>query len=262
MDLYKFSKGNTPLLIDVPHAGTHIPDNLADRMTPEALRTPDTDWHQDRLYDFAHDMGASMLVATHSRFVVDLNRAPEDVSLYPGQDTEGLLPRKTGANEAIYLEGMEPDDAERDQRRETYHAPYHAKLAEALEDIKAEHGYAMLWDAHSIKSRIPRYFDGKLWDLNIGTNKGASCAPSIEEDLTRIAEAADSYTHKLNGRFIGGHITRHYGNPANSIHAVQLELSWATYMNEEHPYEYRDDLASGIRPVLQEFLKAMLRYKP
>lgn len=262
MELFQFSKGTTPLLIDVPHAGTHIPDDLSARMTPEALRTPDTDWHQDKLYDFAHDMGASMLVATHSRFVIDLNRAPDDISLYPGQDTEGLLPLKTGADEHIYLSGHEPDDAERDQRRDAYHLPYHAKLADALAEIKAEHGYALLWDAHSIKSRLPRYFDGKLWDLNLGTNNGASCAESIQSALEHVAENADGYSQKMNGRYIGGHITRHYGDPANNVHAVQLELSWATYMEEEHPYIYRDDLAMSIRPVLKQLLEAFLAFKP
>ena len=262
MDLFQFSKGTTPLLIDVPHAGTHIPDDLAARMTPEALRTPDTDWHQDKLYDFAHDMGASMLVATHSRFVIDLNRAPDDVSLYPGQDTEGLVPLKTGANEPIYQLGMEHDQAERDHRRDTYHLPYHAKLAEALAEIKAEHGYALLWDAHSIKSQLPRYFDGKLWDLNLGTNNGRSCAASIQDALEGVAEKADGYTQKMNGRYIGGYITRQYGQPANDVHAVQLELSWATYMDETHPYAYRDDLAQGIQPVLKQLLETMLEFRP
>jgi N-formylglutamate deformylase len=261
MDIFRYTKGDSPLLIDVPHAGTHIPDDLAARMTPEALRTPDTDWHQDKLYDFAHDMGASMLVATHSRFVVDLNRAPDDISLYPGQDTEGLLPLKTGANEPIYQPGMEPDDTERDQRRDAYHLPYHSKLAEALAEIKAEYGYTLLWDAHSIKSQLPRYFDGKLWDLNLGTNNGKSCDPSIQDALEAVADNADGYTQKMNGRYIGGYITRHYGNPANNVHAVQLELSWATYMDETHPYAYRDDLAAGIRPVLKQLLETMLAYK-
>ncbi len=262
MDLYKFTPGTTPLLIDVPHAGTHIPDALADRMTDAALKTPDTDWHVDKLYDFALSMGAAMLTATHSRFVVDLNRAPEDVSLYPGQDVEGLLPRKTGANEPVYKAGQEPDDAERDQRRDTYHAPYHAKLKDALEAIRAEHGYAILWDAHSIKSELPRFFDGKLWDLNLGTNNGQSCDPRIEASLVEVAEEARGYTYIMNGRFVGGHITRHYGDPANNIHAVQLELSWATYMDETYPYGYRDDLASGIQPVLQRFLQTMLAFRP
>lgn len=262
MDLYRFTPGTTPLLIDVPHCGTHIPDALAARMTDAALKTPDTDWHVDRLYDSALGMGAGMLAATHSRFVIDLNRAPEDVSLYPGQDVEGLLPRKTGANEPVYKPGMEPDDAERDERRATYHAPYHAKLADALAAIKAEHGYALLWDAHSIKSRLPRFFDGQLQDINLGTNGGKSCAPVLQKNLEEVAAEAKGYTAIMNGRFIGGHITRHYGDPANNVHAVQLELSWATYMDEAFPYGYREDLAAGIQPVLQRFMQTMLYFRP
>ncbi len=262
MDLFKFTPGSTPLLIDVPHAGTHIPDDLAARMTDEALRTPDTDWHIDKLYDFALSMGAAMLTATHSRFVVDLNRAPEDVSLYPGQDVEGLLPLKTGAHEPVYKAGQEPDDAERDHRRDTYHLPYHIKLRDALDAIKAEHGYALLWDAHSIKSELPRYFDGKLWDLNIGTNSGKSCAAPLEASLLEVAEEAKGYTYIMNGRFVGGYITRYYGDPANNVHAVQLELSWAAYMDETYPYGYRDDLAAGIQPVLQRFMQTMLHFRP
>ncbi len=156
---------------------------------------------------------------------------------------------------------MEPDDTERDQRRDAYHLPYHSKLAEALAEIKAEYGYTLLWDAHSIKSQLPRYFDGKLWDLNLGTNNGKSCDPSIQDALEAVADNADGYTQKMNGRYIGGYITRHYGNPANNVHAVQLELSWATYMDETHPYAYRDDLAAGIRPVLKQLLETMLAYK-
>jgi len=262
MDLFRFTPGSTPLLVNVPHAGTYIPEDLANRMTDEALKTPDTDWHIDRLYDFALGMGAAMLVATHSRFVIDLNRPPEDVSLYPGQDVEGLLPLKTGANEPVYKPGQEPSDAERDLRRDAYHAPYHAKLAETLEAIKAEHGYALLWDAHSIKSRLPRYFDGKLWDINLGTNGGKSCAPELQQGLADVAAATSDYTSIMNGRFIGGHITRHYGQPANKVHAVQLELSWAAYMDETYPYGYREDLASGIQPVLQRFIQTMLAFKP
>lgn len=262
MDIFRFTPGATPLLISVPHAGTHIPGELARRMTDEALRTPDTDWHVDRLYDFAPAMGAAMLVATHSRFVIDLNRPPEDVSLYPGQDVEGLLPLKTGANEPIYKPGQEPDDAERTPRRDAYHTPYHAKLADTLAAIKAEHGYALLWDAHSIKSRLPRFFDGQLWDINLGTNGGNSCAAGLQNNLADVAGEAKGYTQIMNGRFIGGHITRHYGDPVNNVHAVQLELSWATYMDEEHPYGYRDDLAAGIRPVLQRFIQTMLNFRP
>ncbi len=261
MDIYAFTPGTTALLIDVPHAGTHIPDELAARMTPAALRTPDTDWHQDRLYDFALDMGAGMLVATHSRYVVDLNRPADDVSLYPGKDTEGLLPLKTAANEAIYLDGREPDDDEKVQRRTAYYDPYHERLSNALDAIKAEHGFALLWDAHSIKSRLPRFFDGTLWDLNLGTNHGTTCSTDLQVGLEEIA-ASSGYSYAMNERFLGGHITRHYGNPDNGVHAVQMEMCWSTYMDEEYPYAFREDLAAEVRPVLQRMLQTMNFFRP
>ena len=261
MDLFKFTEGSMPLVVDVPHAGTYIPEQLANRMTPEALRTPDTDWHQDRLYDFALDMGAAMLVATHSRYVIDLNRPEDDISLYPGKDTEGLLPLKTAANEPVYLEGCAPTDVEKEQRRETYYRPYHQRLNTALQAAKAEHGYALLWDAHSIKSHLPRFFDGRLWDLNLGTNNGATCDPSLELALETIASES-GFTYAMNERFVGGHITRHYGDPANSIHAVQMEMCWSTYMDETYPYAYRDDLAEVVRPILERMLRAMIDFQP
>jgi len=261
MDIFDFTPGTTPLLISAPHPGTHIPDDIKPRMTDEALRVPDTDWHIPMLYDFAPAMGAHFLAATHSRFCIDLNRPPENVNLYPGQDTEGLVPLRTGQSEPLYKPGQEPDDAEIAERTQRYHAPYHAKLAETLAAIKAEHGYALLWDAHSIKSELPRYFDGKLWDINLGTNNGASCAQRLQDDLQAVADEAAGFTAKMNGRYIGGYITRHYGDPANNVHAVQLELSWATYMDETYPYGYREDLAAGIRPVLQRFIQTMLNFR-
>lgn len=262
MEIFDYTPGTTPLLISAPHPGTYIPEDIAARMTAEALRVPDTDWHIPKLYDFAADMGAHFLAATHSRFCIDLNRPPEDENLYPGQDTEGLLPLKTGNHEPVYKQGSEPDEAEIKDRQQRYHAPYHDKIAATLSAIRDEFGYALLWDAHSIKSELPRYFDGKLWDINLGTNNGQSCASRLQDDLGAVASEAAGYTHAMNGRYIGGYITRQYGDPENNIHAVQLELSWATYMDEEYPFGYREDLAAGIRPVLQRFIQTMLNFKP
>jgi N-formylglutamate deformylase len=187
---------------------------------------PDTDWHLERLYDFVNDLGASVLVATHSRYVVDLNRPPDNTNLYPGQDTTGIVPLDTFHCEPVYLPGFPPSEEEAAKRIETYWRPYHQRLQQALAEIKAHHGYALLWDAHSIFSVLPRFFKGKLPDLNLGTAHGKSCAPGIGEAL---AKSVEGYRVALNGRFKGGFITRHYGNPANGVHAVQLELSEATY---------------------------------
>ncbi len=253
MELYRLQSGSSPLVVSMPHIGTHIPPDLAARMTPAALRLPDTDWHLDRLYDFLVDLNPTVLMATHSRFVIDLNRPPDNQSLYPGQDTTALVPIDCGDRAPVY-DGAIPDQTEIDRRLAKYWEPYHERLESALQDAKARHGYALLWDAHSIRSELPRFFDGPLPDLNLGTVDGRSCGTNLGEQLLSIARSASTFSSVLNGRYKGGYITRHFGRPTSNIHAVQLELSWATYMDEDYPFAFRDDLAAGVRPVLKKLL--------
>jgi N-formylglutamate deformylase len=255
---FKFRAGRTPLLVSMPHTGTHIPDALAQRMTPVALTVPDTDWHLERLYDFLDALGASVLVANYSRYVVDLNRPPDNANLYPGQDTTGLCPVDTFHREPIYVPGQAPGAAEIAERVAQYWQPYHDKLAEELARLKARHGRALLWDAHSIFSVVPRFFEGTLPDFNLGTADGRACATGVGEALLDVASRASAYRAVLNGRFKGGYITRRYGRPDEAMHAVQLELSEATYMEEEAPYRFRDDLAAGVRPHLGAMLERYL----
>jgi N-formylglutamate deformylase len=255
MDVFRLRHGTAPLLVSMPHGGTHLPQDIAARLTPIARTVPDTDWHLDRLYDFLDALGASVLVATHSRYVVDLNRPEDDASLYPGQDTTGLVPIDTFAREPLYV-GALPDAAERAARVERYWRPYHGALQGALAALRARHGYAVLWDAHSIRSEVPRFFSGRLADLNLGTAGGASCDARIEHALAAVAARAAGYSHVMNGRFRGGYITRRYGRPAEGVHAVQLELSEATYMDEDPPFAFREDLARQVRPVLRELVAA------
>lgn len=257
---FAFRQGTAPLLVSMPHAGTHIPDAMAQRMTDAARRIPDTDWHMELLYDFLDEIGASLIVATHSRYVIDLNRPRDNANLYPGQDTTGLCPIDTFHKEPVYLPGQAPGEGEIAERAELYWVPYHAKLTEELARMRAQHGVAMLWDAHSIASVLPRFFDGRLTDLNLGTANGASCAPELGAQLGVIAKAAAGYTSALNGRFKGGHITRHFGHPEDGVHAVQLELAQVTYMNEDYPYGFDASRAAQLRPTLRAFLDAMLRY--
>lgn len=255
MELFRLREGTAPLLVSMPHTGTFVPEWLAPRLSPAARALPDTDWHLERLYDFLDQLGASVLVATHSRYVVDLNRPPDNANLYPGQDTTGIVPMDTFHREPIYLPGFPPSQEEAAERIRVYWQPYHERLQQALAAIKAKHGYALLWDAHSILSVLPRFFRGTLPDLNLGTADGKSCAPGIGEAL---AKSVEGYSVALNGRFKGGYITRKYGNPANSVHAVQLELSEATYMDERPPYGFRDDLARELRPQLRTLLELFL----
>jgi N-formylglutamate deformylase len=255
MEIYKFRAGSSPLLVSMPHTGTYGPEWLAPRLSAAARSLPDTDWHLERLYDFLDGLGASVLVATHSRYVVDLNRPPDNANLYPGKDTTGIVPLDTFHSEPLYLPGFPPSEDETAKRIESCWRPYHAKLVRTLDEIKARHGYALLWDAHSIFSEVPRFFEGRLPDLNLGTADGTSCGPGIGEALLKSVEG---YRAVLNGRFKGGYITRKYGDPANGVHAVQLELSEITYMRESAPYSFREELANKVRPQLRTLLELFL----
>jgi N-formylglutamate deformylase len=258
---FLFHQGTAPLLLSMPHAGTHVPPALAARLTPEARHVPDTDWHLPRLYEFAKAMGASILVATHSRYVVDLNRPPDGASLYQGQSVTGLCPVDTFDDTPLYADPADvPADAEIAERREAIWGPYHAQLRAELDRLKAVHGTVALWDAHSIRSVLPRFFEGKLPDLNLGTGKGTSCAPQLADQLLAIAQTAPGHTAILNGRFTGGYITRHYGQPQAGIHAVQLEMTQCSYMQEALPFDYLPERAERIQPTLQRMLQAVLDF--
>lgn len=260
MEPFQFHAGQTPLIVSMPHVGTFIPPALADRMTPAALEVPDTDWHVDRLYDFASGLGAHRLIATHSRYVVDLNRPPDGTALYPGASNTELCPVTTFDEAAIYRPGEGPPPAEVETRVAAYWRPYHAQLASAIAAVKAKHGFVLLFDAHSIRSAVRRFFEGRLPDINLGTADGKSAPADLAGRLIEVAGEADGCSSVLNGRFKGGYITRAYGKPANGVFAVQLELSQLTYMDEAPPFGFREDLAKRIRPELRRILAAMLEW--
>lgn len=257
-ETYRFTPGDAPLLVSMPHVGTHIPKDLAARMTEAAQGVPDTDWHVDRLYDFLPALGASILQATHSRFVIDLNRPPDGKPLYPGASNTELCPTTLFDDGRIYRPGAEPAAPEIADRLERFWRPYHARLAAALDDVRRRHGYALLFDAHSIRSEVPRFFAGRLPDINLGTGGGSTAAPLLAARLLETAQAAVRYTSVLNGRFTGGYITRRYGRPAVGVHGIQLELAQLTYMDEQPPFGFREDRAVAIRPVLRRIVEAML----
>ena len=262
MQPFDFTPGEGPLLISMPHVGTHVPDDIAARLTPVARDLPDTDWHVDRLYDFLGSLDVPVLKATHSRYVADLNRPSDGGALYPGQAGTGLVPATTFAGEALYDPGRETNPAECRERVGPYWRPYHEALAGELARIRDEHGYAILWDAHSIRSHVPRLFEGRLPDLNFGTGGGATADPRLAAGLIQIAEGQDDYSVVLNGRFAGGYITRHYGDPEAGIHAVQLELSQITYMQEDPPYAFDEDRAERLCPLLRRLVKWARDFTP
>jgi N-formylglutamate deformylase len=253
---FQFNAGSLPLLVSMPHVGTDIPDDVAACFTPAASVKTDTDWHLVQLYGFLREMGASTLSARWSRYVIDLNRPPENTNLYPGQDTTGLCPVDTFGRQPLYQDGRAPDEAEVQRRLALYWKPYHDQLRSELDRLLAIHGRVVLWDAHSIASVVPRFFEGKLPDLNFGTADGAACAPALEGVIAGLAQAHGAYTVAVNGRFKGGHITRHYGNPAGRVHAIQLEMCQSTYMDETAPYGYRADLAAQVQPLLRQLTQA------
>lgn len=251
--IYALHQGTAPLLISIPHLGTDLPAEFAEQMNDTATIMQDTDWHLDRLYGFAVGLGASILKAKVSRYVIDLNRPPSGESLYPGQTTTGLCPAETFRGETLYGELMQPNATQQADRLTRYWQPYHDALRAELDRLKVQHGAVLLWDAHSIASVLPRLFEGKLPDLNFGTADGRSCAPTIIDSVVAHV-GATSYSHVVNGRFKGGYITRHYGSPADRVHAIQLEMGQDLYMQEDKPFTYLEHKATSVQPLLQKML--------
>ena len=260
--IHTLHRGTHPLLISVPHVGTRIPVDQKQRYLPRALDVEDTDWHLERVYGFAKAMGASLIVPRYSRFLIDLNRSPDNTPMYAGANNTELCPTRFFTGEPIYHEGQAPDADEVQRRRQIYWQPYHDALEHELARLKAEHGHAVLFDGHSIKSTLPWLFEGKLPDLNLGTANGASCAPDLRAALMKVLEDQDRFTQVTDGRFKGGHITRHYGQPEHGIHAVQLEMCWSTYMQETPPYALDATRAAALAPTLQALVQTMLEWSP
>jgi len=257
MDTYSLHRGTVPLLISLPHEGTSIPDDIAARMTPHARTVPDTDWHVARLYAFAHALGASMIVPAYSRYVVDLNRPPDNESLYPGQTTTGLCPIVEFSGEPIYQAGEEPHGGEIGDRVGTFWTPYHDALAGEIDRLRRAHGRVVLWEGHSIRSVVPFLFEGRLPDFNLGTANGASCSLALQQKLVEVLAAQSDYSHVANGRFKGGYLTRNYGNPDSGVDAIQLELTQLNYMDEE-TFEYLPARAAATQVVIRRLLEACL----
>lgn len=255
MNIFDYREGESPLVVSMPHTGTLLPDDLAPRYNAIGRSVCDTDWHIDRLYNFLGDLDATVIAARWSRWVIDLNRDPEGGALYPGSFETGLCPTQTFAKEPIYEAGQAPDDAELARRLDTYWRPYHRQLRAALDAAKARHGYALLLDAHSIVSECPLLFEGRLPDINFGTNTGRSCGPAVIAAATEALEAHD-FTYVVDGRFKGGWITRHYGGPDEGVHALQIELAQAAYMDEAAPRDFDPVFAQPLRDALNEVLAA------
>jgi N-formylglutamate deformylase len=260
--LFEHVPGDGRLLISFPHSGTYVPADLAARLRPEALDLPDTDWFVPQLYDFFGDVGASIIRATHTRYVVDLNRPPDGAPLYPGQRETTVCPTETFDGETLYLDGENPTSDEITARLRKYWHPYHEKLSALTQEIKQRHGHCILWDAHSILSRVPGLFEGRLPDLNVGTAGGRSCSPALAELISATLRGRQQFSFVVNGRFKGGYITRHYGDPAARIDAVQLEIAQCAYLTEARTPAFDAARAAPLKSLLRDLLGQVAAGRP
>ncbi|TLP48738.1 N-formylglutamate deformylase [Cohaesibacter sp. CAU 1516] len=260
MSLLDIKQGSSPLVLGFPHTGTEVPADIALKLNDNGLKLSDTDWHIHTLYeDLAPDV-TSVRTKIH-RYVIDANRDPSGVSLYPGQNTTTLVPTTDFDGVAIWNNEPTPEDIE--ARRLAYHAPYHAALQAEIYRVKAIHGFAILYDCHSIRSDIPFLFEGILPDFNIGTNLGTTCAPSIEKAVVDICGAAEGYSSILNGRFKGGWTTRYYGQPEDGVHAIQMELAQSNYLaTEAAPWDYDSAKAERLRNHLRTIVSTLIEWRP
>ncbi|MFC3164882.1 N-formylglutamate deformylase [Ciceribacter thiooxidans] len=255
MAVFELTRGTSPVILAFPHTGTDVPPDIRARLNDNGRLLVDTDWHIHQLYTGLLP-DATTVRATFHRYVIDANRDPEGVSLYPAQNTTGLVPETDFDGVPIWKNGEAPTEDDVARRLATFHAPYHAALAAEIERVKALHGIAVVYDCHSIRSHIPFLFEGSLPDFNIGTNMGRTCDPRIQEAASEIAASAAGYTSVVNGRFKGGWTTRHYGRPETGVHAIQMELAQITHLaTEAPPFAYDAGKAERLRVHLETILE-------
>ena len=260
MESFISAEPSIPVVISLPHVGTGLVPEVEAQLTPVARLVEDTDWHVERLYDFAREAGAGWVQATLSRYVIDLNRPPDDASLYPGQTTTSLCPVETFQGEPLYA-ARGPDPQEIARRREQYWQPYHARLSALIDQARDRFGHVVLLDAHSIASFVPRLFEARLPDVNVGTYGGQSCSLDLSHRIMEVLHAQSEFTCVLNGRFKGGYITRHYGNPQNGVHGVQFELGQLAYLDEPAAV-YVPSRAASLKTLLTQLVNAMVAFRP
>jgi N-formylglutamate amidohydrolase len=258
--VYKLVEGTGPLVVSMPHAGALTPEEIAQRITDAGRAAADTDWHVNRLYEFLDAVEVPHIRSIYSRYVCDLNRPPDGTPLYDGAGPSQLCPTHTFDGEAIYQDGHEPGEDEIRSRWRDYWQPYHLALAQLMLQAKDRYGVVVLLEAHSIRSQIPRLFEGTLPDVNIGTRAGTSCAPELRERVAEVVREAEGYSHAIDGRFQGGFITRSYGRPDEGTHALQLELAQRTYMTERPPWTYSNQGGGSVRPHLRRIVETMRKW--
>lgn len=261
MEIFRLNRALSPLIVSMPHSGVALPPRLESRLTTHAATLPDTDWHIPRLYEFTRELDCTVVQANYSRYVVDLNRPADDSELYPGQSGTGLCPETLFDGNPVYHFGEEPDDQETERRIRQYWQPYHDALRKEIERVRNAHGFAILYDCHSIRSTCPRLFEGTLPTLNLGTDHGKTCDRELQIRVEKVLLSSE-YTHAINGRFVGGYITRHYGRPESNVHALQMEIAQSAYMLENADNTYLEDRARKLADILTEIFGELLRWTP
>lgn len=256
-DVFSYQQGSSPIVMSFPHDGMLLPPEIKDNFNVLGQKVPDTDWFVHQLYNFLPELEVSFLIPDYSRYVVDLNRSSQGGALYPGQYETSVCPVATFDGVSIYHDAGELDVDEIQRRITVYWQPYHDHIQSELERVKALHGYAILWDAHSIRGEVPQLFDGVLPDLNFGTAAGTSCAPDILKRVTDIAHAQNNFSVVENARFKGGFITRNYGKPEENVHTIQLEINQSIYMSDEQDRVLDDAKCARVRPLLKQFITAL-----
>ncbi|MFT5134540.1 MAG: N-formylglutamate deformylase [Gammaproteobacteria bacterium] len=257
-EVFELTRGDSPLLVSIPHSGTTLPASVEEQLTDEALLLADTDWFIPEIYDFIFRLDISVVKAKYSRLLIDLNRPPDNTSLYEGKVTTGLCPLKLFDGEPVYRNVSYLTENEISRRLESYWKPYHAALTEEITRLKAMHGYCIVYDAHSIRSAVPSLFKGKLPDLNLGTNNGLSCGSELQRLVESLLNNNNSFSSVVNQRFIGGYITRHYGSPLTHCHAVQMEIAQCAYMDEDGEPNYDSEKAKHLKYFLEELFNGLL----
>lgn len=256
-DVFSYQQGSSPVIVSFPHDGVRLPTEIKDQFNALGQQVPDTDWFVNQLYNFLPAFDASFFIPEFSRYVVDLNRSSQGGSLYPGQYETSVCPVATFDDQPIYNEDCEPDAKEVQRRIAAYWQPYHDHIQSEIARVKALHGYAILWDAHSIRGVVPHLFEGILPELNFGSADGVSCAPNIFKRVTDIARAQDQFSVVENARFKGGFITRDYGKPGENVHTIQLEINQSIYMSDEKPMMLDEAKCERLRPLLKQFFTAL-----
>ena len=258
-------RGAAPLIVSIPHAGADL-GGYEPRFADPWLARKDADWRLEELYDFLGSLDATLVRTSLSRSIIDVNRDPSGASLYPGRATTGLCPATTFDGEPLYRPGEAPGEAEIAERRRLYFDPYHQALRAEIARLRERSSRVALFDAHSIRSRIPRLFEGELPVFNLGANSGSSCSPALREALG-AAIAASGMSFVVDGRFKGGWITRAYGRPDEGVEAVQLELACRAYMlepDEPSPDSWPQPIDAGragrARATLRKLLETLLAH--